>query len=153
MRRYRTFVWLALLFAVLLSPLGAGTAHAQMRAGVQGGMSVDPDQVFFGAHLRTDPLIDRLRFRPAVDIGLGEDLTLIALNFDFTYAFPARGAWGVYVGAGPSVNFSKIDNGSNTGAGFNFIVGVQQRDGLFFEAKLGAGDAANLKLAVGYTFK
>jgi hypothetical protein len=153
MRRYRTFVWLFLAFALLFSPAAARSVEAQTRAGVQGGLSIDPDQVFFGGHVRTAPLIDRVRFRPSVDIGLGEDLTLIAFNFDFTYTFPARGPWNLYVGAGPSVNFSKIDNGSNTGAGFNFIVGAEQRSGLFFEAKIGAGDAASLKLGVGYTFR
>jgi hypothetical protein len=153
MRVNRTFVWLFLALALLLSPMATVPAHAQMRAGVQGGMSVNPDQVYFGGHVRTAPLVDRLRFRPSVDVGLGENLTLVALNFDFTYGFPARGPWSLYVGGGPSINISKIDNGSNTGAGFNFIVGAQQRDGLFFEVKVGAGDAADVKFGVGYTFR
>jgi hypothetical protein len=153
MRVNRTFVWLFLALALLLSPMATVPAYAQMRAGVQGGMSVNPDQVYFGGHVRTAPLVDRLRFRPSVDVGLGEHLTLVALNFDFTYGFPARGPWSLYVGGGPSINISKIDNGSNTGAGFNFIVGAQQRDGLFFEVKVGAGDAADVKLGVGYTFR
>jgi hypothetical protein len=152
MRLNRTFVWLFLALALLLSPIATVPVQAQMRAGVQGGMSVDPDQVYFGGHVRTAPLVDRLRFRPSVDVGLGENLTLIGLNFDFIYGFPARGPWSLYVGGGPSINISKIDNASNTGAGFNFIVGAQQRDGLFFEVKVGAGDAANVKLGVGYTF-
>jgi hypothetical protein len=152
MCRNRTFVWIFLTFAMSLAPISATSAHAQVRAGVQGGVSIDPDQVYFGGHVRTAPLIDRLRFRPSVDIGLGENITMVALNFDFTYGFPARGPWSLYVGAGPSTNIMHVDNGSNTGAGFNFIVGAQQRGGLFFEAKIGAGDSANLKLGVGYTF-
>jgi hypothetical protein len=153
MLRYRTIVWLFLALALLLSPLAARSAEAQMRAGVQGGISVDPDQVYFGGHIRTAPLIDRLRFRPSVDVGIGEDITMVALNFDFTYGFPARGPWNFYVGAGPSVNFRHNDGGdSNSGAGFDFLLGAQQRGGLFFELKVGAGDAANLKFGVGYTF-
>jgi hypothetical protein len=130
------------------------SAEAQVRAGVQGGMSIDPDQVYFGGHILTDPLVDRLRFRPSIDAGIGENITMIAVNFDFVYPFPARGPWNLYVGGGPSVNFFNFDGGGDhTGAGFNFIIGAQQRGGLFFEAKIGAGDAANLKLGVGYTFR
>lgn len=153
MRRYRTLAWICISFAMLLSPIAATPAAAQVRTGVQGGVSITPDQVYFGGHVRTAPLVDRLRFRPSVDIGIGQNITLVALNFDFTYGFPAKGPWNLYVGAGPSMNFSHVSGGSNTGAGFDFIVGAQQRDGLFFEAKIGAGDAANLKLGIGYTFK
>jgi hypothetical protein len=151
MRRYRGLAWFCISFALLLSPIAAAPAAAQVRTGVQGGMSVDPDQVYFGGHVRTAPLVDRLRFRPSVDIGIGEDITMVAFNLDFTYGFPARGPWNLYVGAGPSVNFRS--NNGGTGAGFDFIIGAQQTGGLFFEAKIGAGDAANLKLGVGYTFR
>jgi len=153
MRRFRPLAWFCMSSALLLSPIASTSAAAQVRTGVQGGMSVDPDQVYFGGHLRSAPLVDRLRFRPSVDIGIGEDITMVAFNLDFTYGFPARGPWNLYVGAGPSVNFRHNDGGSNTGAGFNFIIGAQQTGGLFFEAKIGAGDAANLKLGVGYTFR
>jgi hypothetical protein len=153
MRRHCTFAWICISSAVLLSPIAATPAAAQVRTGVQGGVSIDPDQVYFGGHVRSAPLVDRLRFRPSLDVGIGEDITMVAVNFDFTYGFPARGPWNLYVGAGPSVNFRHNNGGSNTGAGFEFIVGAQQRDGLFFEAKIGAGDAANLKLGVGYTFR
>jgi hypothetical protein len=153
MRGYRAFAWLLLTVSLLLSPMAAPSAQAQIRGGVQGGISVDPDQVYFGGHAQTAPLVDRLRFRPSVDVGIGENLTMVAVNFDFTYAFPARGPWNLYVGGGPSANFYNHDGGgSNTGAGFSFIVGAQQRSGLFFEAKVGAGDAAKLKFGVGYTF-
>jgi hypothetical protein len=153
MRRYRGLAWFCFSFALLLSPIAAAPAAAQVRIGVQGGVSIDPDQIYFGGHVRSAPLVDRVRFRPSVDIGIGEDITMVAFNFDFTYGFPARGPWNLYVGGGPNVNFRHIEGGSNTGAGFEFIVGAQQRDGLFFEAKIGTGDAANLKLGVGYTFK
>ena len=152
MLRYRTFVSITFLF-LMMSPIATRPASAQTRAGVQGGLSVDPDQVFVGGHLWTSPLVDRLRFRPGVDVGFGDNVTLVALNFDFTYGFASRTPWSLYVGAGPAVNFYKFDNNSDMRGGFNFIIGGQQRDGLFAEVKIGVMDSPNLKFGVGYTFK
>jgi hypothetical protein len=88
-----------------------GPAQAQARAGIQGGVSLDPDQVYFGGHIETTPLVDRVRFRPNVDIGLGDDLTLIAFNFEFTYMFPGSRPWNLYAGAGPAINWYDSDFG------------------------------------------
>jgi len=132
------------------------SAEAQQVApGVQGGVSIDPDQVYFGGHVETSPLIDRLRFRPSVDIGVGEDVVAVAGNFDFTYTFPGGRLWNLYVGGGPSVNFYNADNGGdNTEGGFNFLIGAKQtRGGLFFEMKVGVEGSPDLKFGVGYTFR
>ena len=153
MRRLRASFWVCLAFLSLFSTAAATEAEAQVHAGVQGGVSIDPDQVYFGGHVETSPLIDRLRFRPNLDIGLGDDLTLIAFNFEFTYTFPSRQAWSLYAGAGPAVNWFDTDGGSNTEAGFNFLIGAKHRDGMFFEMKIGAIDSPDLKFGVGYTFR
>ena len=153
MRRIRVSLCVSLitlgLTAAVVTP-----AEAQVRTGVQGGVSIDPDQVYFGGHVETTPLVDRLRFRPSVDIGLGEDLVAVAGNFDFTYTFPGGREWNLYVGGGPSVNFYNADNGgSNTEGGFNFIIGAKQNRGLFFEMKVGVEGSPDLKFGVGYTFR
>ena len=36
-----------------------------------GGVSIDPDQVYVGGHIETEPLVERLVFRPNVEIGFG----------------------------------------------------------------------------------
>ena len=153
MRRIRVSLCVSLitlgLTAAVVTP-----AEAQVRTGVQGGVSIDPDQVYFGGHVETTPLVDRLRFRPSVDIGLGEDLVAVTGNFDFTYTFPGGREWNLYVGGGPSVNFYNADNGgSNTEGGFNFIIGAKQNRGLFFEMKVGVEGSPDLKFGVGYTFR
>jgi len=137
----------------LFAAAGATPARAQVRTGVQGGVSLDPDQVFFGGHVETSPLVDRLRFRPNVDIGLGDDITLIAFNFEFTYTFPTGRPWNLYAGAGPAINWFDFDSGSNTEGGFNILLGAKHRDGMFFEMKIGALDSPDLKFGVGYTFR
>lgn len=153
MRRIRVSVWMCL---VMLGLTGAMVtpAEAQVRTGVQGGVSLDPDQFYFGGHIETTPLVDRLRFRPSVDIGVGEDLVAVAGNFDFTYTFPGGRQWNLYVGGGPSVNFYNADNGGdNTEGGFNFLIGAKQSRGLFFEMKVGVEGSPDLKFGVGYTFR
>ena len=156
MRRIRVLLCVASLG--LACAIAANPAEAQVAPGVQAGASLDPDQVYIGGHLETSPLVDRLRFRPNVDIGLGNDVTLIAVNLDFTYAFTANRPWNVYAGAGPAINVFRFDNGSfdngsATEAGFNFLIGAKHQTGLFFEMKVGTMDSPDLKFGVGYTFR
>jgi hypothetical protein len=146
-------IFLSLLTIMLMCGLWAQPAAAQVRAGVRGGLSIDPDQVFVGGHIETAPLIDRVRFRPNVEVGFGDDVTLTAFNFEFVYAFPSRGPWHVYAGGGPSVNFFRVGGHNNTDGGFNLLVGAENSRGLFFEGKIGVASGANAKFAVGYTFR
>ncbi len=76
MRRIRVSLWVSVACLGLAGAIAAGPAEAQQIApGVQAGVSVDPDQFYFGGHIETSPLIDRLRFRPNVDIGIGDATT------------------------------------------------------------------------------
>jgi hypothetical protein len=153
MRGIRASLWVCLAFLSLFCMATATPAQAQARAGVQGGMSIDPDQVFFGGHVETSPLIDRLRFRPNVDIGLGDDITLIGFNFDFTYRFTENRPWNLYAGAGPALNWFDVNDNSTTDGGFNVLIGARQREGMFFEMKIGMVDSPDLKFGVGFTFR
>jgi hypothetical protein len=141
-----SFLLPALLFLVV------GTASAQV--GVRGGISIDPDQGYFGAHYETPPLIDRLHFRPNLELGLGDDLTHVGLNMEFVYKFPRRRQnWNLYVGGGPAVNFYSRDNDTNTEGGLNLMIGAEQTRGLMFEAKFGVFDSPDFKFGVGWTFR
>src|SRR5215204_4678957 len=82
----------------------AAPAVAQPHAGIRAGVSADPDQFFFGGHVETRPLIERLTFRPNAEIGIGDNATLVALNVEFAYWLTRNRPWSVYVGAGPAVN-------------------------------------------------
>jgi len=154
MRRVRMSLWVCVACLGLASAIAPNRAEAQQVApGVQAGVSLDPDQFYFGGHIETSPLIDRLRFRPSVDVGIG-DVTTVSGNFDFTYTFPGGRPWNLYVGGGPSINWYDFDNGdSDTEGGFNFLVGVKNRGGRFFEAKIGVEGSPDFKFGVGYTFR
>lgn len=154
MRRIRVSFWVSLVVLGVTAAIAATPAEAQVSPGVQAGISLDPDQFYFGGHIETTPLVDRLRFRPSVDIGVGDGGALVAGNFDFTYTFPARQQWSLYVGAGPSINWYDSDRGgSDTEGGFNFIIGAKNQQRLFFELKVGMEGSPDLKFGVGYTFR
>lgn len=141
-------------FLAVMTAVPAVPAHAQ-DAGIRGGLSLDPDQFYFGGHLETSPLVNRLHFRPNVEVGIGEDVMLIAANMEFVYKFPRRSGWGFYAGAGPALNIIMIDerDDSEMEGGFNILLGAENSRGLFFEFKIGALDSPDLKFGVGYTWR
>lgn len=149
--------WVNGLSLLLGLVLFTATSAAAQDAGIRGGVSVDPDQFYFGGHLETSPLVDRLYFRPNIEVGIGDDLTLIAANMEFVYKFTNRRAWNLYAGAGPALNVymydGRGDNDAETDAGFNILIGAESSRGLFFEFKIGAIDSPDFKFGVGYTWR
>jgi hypothetical protein len=148
-------------FAGLLAVAPAAAQPGAGGIGIRAGVSADPAQFVIGMHYETAPLFDRLRFRPGIEVGFGDDLTLIQINPEFTYWLPVKSRdWGVYVGGGPAINiyeFNDNDHGNGDGGdvepGINFMVGLAHRKGFFAEMKVGAIDSPDFKFAVGYTFR
>jgi hypothetical protein len=138
----------------LLCWLAPALASAQVAPGVRAGVSVDPDQFYVGGHLETEPIVERLVFKPNVEVGFGDDVTLAAFNFEFVWKFPRRGGqWAFYAGGGPAINLYQFDGpGDDTEAGFNFVGGLENSRGFFFEFKIGAHDSPDFKFGVGFTF-
>ena len=144
----------ALGLFVSMGLVAASPAHAQGGVGLRGGLSVDPDQFYVGGHVDAGPLVDRLWFRPNVEIGLGDNQTLFAFNAELAYWFPTHSPWRVYAGGGPALNIYHLNGGggSDTRAGLNLLLGFAHRGGFFAEAKFGALDSPTLKLGIGYSF-
>ncbi|MBI3491624.1 MAG: hypothetical protein HY047_07590 [Acidobacteria bacterium] len=143
--------WITMV--TLAIAMSAARANAQS-AGVRAGVSGDPDQFYLGVHLETDPLMDHLRFRPNAEIGVGSNTTLVALNFEFAYTVPQqrRAAWNLYLGAGPALDITHVANNTRGDGGFNILIGLAHRQGLFTELKVGALSSPSVKFGVGYTF-
>ena len=137
----------------LLGLVCFSTPAAAQDAGIRGGISVDPDQFYIGGHLETPPLVDHLYFRPNLEVGFGDDLTLLAANMEFVYKFTTSRAMNLYAGGGPALNIFMTDDDSDTEAGFNVLVGMETSKGLFFEFKIGVMDSPELKFGVGYTWR
>jgi hypothetical protein len=136
--------------------------------GIQGGVAFDPELIDFGAHATFGPLFrPSLQFRPGVELGLGEVTTFLGVNLDVLYTFPGDTGttWRPYVGAGPNFGFrrqdfeSDVDDGtrfdfsdSDAIAGFNFIAGARNANGLFIEVKASAYGISNIRLLAGFNF-
>ena len=154
---------ISILSATLLfSTLAAGTARAQTAGalGVRAGVSGSPGQFYAGLHYESEPFVDQLRFRPNIEVGVGDNQTLVALNFEFAYVVPLESGrrrrpneWSLYIGAGPALVIDRFTNNTNTGGGFNILIGAQHRGGFFTELKVGMIDSPGVKFGVGYTFR
>jgi hypothetical protein len=156
----KPFFWQRIFLAGVLLVLSAGSLKAQEGAGIRGGVSVDPDQFYFGGHVAVGPLVERLWFRPNIEIGIGDNRTTVGMNGELTYWFPPfrQSQWGLYVGGGPALNLIRFDEDRfgqrDTAAegGFNILLGLGHQRGLFTELKVGALRSPDIKIGVGYSF-
>ena len=144
-RLFQLCMTLALL-VVVASP-------AAGQAGVRGGVSVNPDQFYVGGHYETGALVDRLHFKPNLEVGVGDDITHVGFNFEFVYKFDTQTPWTLYAGGGPALNLYSFNDQSDTEPGFNLLFGAEAPRGLFFEVKIGALDSPDVKFGVGWTFR
>jgi hypothetical protein len=124
------------------------------------GMTVNPDQVHFGAQLDAGYITNHLRFQPNFTVGVGNDATVWSVDFDAAYLFASVGnGWAPYVGGGPAINVvdhSNRANDSNFDSGLNLLGGVEHRlsggTRFFTELKLGLLDSPDMRWTVGWTF-
>jgi hypothetical protein len=149
--RHRHTALSFVLAAVALAALPS-TAGAQ-GPGVRAGASVDPDQFYVGGHYETRALVERLHFRPNLEVGFGDDVTLAGVNLEFVYKVPIDGPWSLYAGGGPALNIYSINDETETDGGLNVLFGAETSNGLFFELKVGAIDSPDLKFGVGFTWR
>ena len=145
----------SLLAGTLFLVIGLSAPRAEAQGvGLVAGVSADPDQFYFGVGYETAELLERLRFRPNLEIGVGDGSTLTTANFEFAYHIPIqRKPWNVHVGGGPAFVLSHAHDDTDAGGGFNILLGIAHRRGLFTEIKVGAIDSPNFKFGVGYRFK
>jgi hypothetical protein len=78
--------------------------------GVRGGLSDNPDQVVVGVQTDFGEFIPRLAFRPHLDLGLGDDTTVIALGVPVLYRLPIEGSFTLYGGGGLIVGLIDKDD-------------------------------------------
>jgi opacity protein-like surface antigen len=127
--------------------------------GIRAGLSSDPDQAYAGVHFDLGEFTKDVRFRPSMEVGFGDDRTLVQMLAEAHYVFPKFGSWRPYAGAGLGITYVDYDDGrhrheSNTEGSLNAIGGIetQMKQGmkLFFEFKLGlANQDPDIKFGIG----
>ncbi len=158
---------LALAIIVFSANLAIGQTQAEERVGFRGwgprvGASIDPDQIVFGGHIDFGNFAERIRFQPSLEMGLGDNLTLVTVNFDADYRFRSQwDVWTPFVGGGVGLHFYNWnngvnDNGSDTEVGLHAVGGIEKGlsngDRFFLLAKVGFVHSPDLEILAGWTF-
>lgn len=152
------------LAAILIGTAGRVEARDSNRTfGYQGwgprvGVSLDPDQVFVGAHLDMGDIVAyRLRCQPSAEIGFGDDVTVIQIDANFQYHFNRDwDAWRPYAGGSLGLVSVSSDKGEDqSDLGLAASAGIEKnigRDAFFIEGKINIEDTPDLKVFVGWIF-
>ena len=160
---FKRLVVLCALGALL--PLSAHAAAVVTDYGLRAGFSTSPDQLVLGGQMSIGEVAPSLTFDPNVELGFGDNATLICFNLDMHYHFDIENSsWRPYVGAGAGINFVSIDlppgyaDNSSTNVGGTFLFGAsvptQSGNRFFGELKLGLGDwTPDMKILVGWNFR
>lgn len=150
---------------VLLLVFAATPVMAQRPFGVYGGgprvgITMNPDQVHFGGHLDMGDLAPRLMLMPSLEVGIGDNMTIVSTTFDVNYRFREDwGSWNPYLGGGIGPQFISSDFGrDNTEVGVAIQGGIarqltSQPGFMFLEFKLGLVDYPDAKFTVGWNFR
>ena len=142
------------LIVASVAVLGITVPASAQSVGVRAGASGSPDQFYVGAHAEAGPVVEDLLFRPNLEIGIGNDITLVAVNLEFVYPFPLGDTeWRFYPGAGPALNIYRFNERTKTEGGFNILLGLEHEDGFMLELKVGALDSPDVKFGIGYTWR
>lgn len=135
----------------------SGSKFGFLGWGPRAGLTVNPDQIHVGAHVSFGGSSTPVLFQPNIEIGFGDDLTVIALNADIAYLFRSvNSAW--TPGLGGEVGLVKVDtdhHGSTEDLGISIFGSIAKKmangNELYLEAKVGVADAPDFKATIGYT--
>ncbi len=164
MRNLRMILLAAVLAAALAPALALADPASDVGFrgwGPRVGLSVDPDQVHFGAHFDYGHFARRVRFQPNFEVGFSDNVTLVCLNAEAAYRFSEKwDVWSPYLGGGLGLNIKSFDNGrhddSDTDLGVNLLGGIEKGlangDRFFVETKLSLNDVPDVKITIGWTF-
>ena len=116
-------------------------------------------QMHFGAHAKLSDLFPNVQFTPNIEMGFGDDLTLVTLQGDLSYRFTELVSfpWELYGGGCLALNYLKPANfDSDFQLGLSALAGISKAlnngDELLLETRFGILDSPDFKLTLGYTF-
>jgi hypothetical protein len=156
--RTRTLALSAALAAFLA--LSATAQAAPPGFGIRGGLSEDPDTIFFGGHVGFDVIVPQLRLEPSAVLGLGledgVDYFTLWFNLNGKYRFPLPNGMFIYPLLGLSIMYINVDcegfrgDCDDTELGLNLGGGIEF--GQFFVDLHLTTDYPDFAVLLGYTF-
>ena len=162
MRSARARLWLSLLVAGCTPLLAAPAAYAQ-GIGFQGGLTLNPEQVYVGTHIELPLGSDQLVLRPAIDGGFGSNLRVAAIGAEFQYRIDlGNSGWRLSQGFGPSIYIGRItgpfrdEEARDVSGAWTYAFGVVHEGGFFTEFKGGGSRGfaiPMLRIGAGFTIR
>jgi opacity protein-like surface antigen len=128
--------------------------------GVRFGLSDDPNQLVVGAQYDFGEITDNVHFEPNIEIGFGDDHTVLSGTAAVHYHFMDVEKVRPYAGGGVALAYVDIDHALGNDSEFEIAVkaigGVMwplkhQRD-FFLELNLNFGDIQETQLMAGWRF-
>ena len=163
----RAIVMPVVTFLLAAATLPAAAEDHGIRGwGPRVGLASDPDQVLLGVHLDAGRLGPRVRFQPDVELGVGDDVFVLAFTAPVHYRFRVQGDVHPYAGGGVTIGFVDVDHDhddefdhdhdDDVEAAIDITGGLEwalDGDDLFFvEFSILAGDLHDFQLVAGWTF-
>jgi hypothetical protein len=153
------------MMLIILTAIGIIAAPVKVMAYGNGlilraGAGINPDQFVVGAQTVLGHIVKppSPRFAPSVDIGFGDNVTVITFNPDLRIMVsPPRSNAFVYLQAGPTIAIvdpkrgdSDTDIGLTISGGVNFPMGAANFYSL--EGRIGIGDVPDVRILLGFQF-
>lgn len=159
----------SLLLVLALIPVAAPAGDVGFKGwGPRVGVSSDPDQVFGGVHVDFGEFADNVRFQPSAEVGFGDHVTTVQVNFMVSYYFPVKASVTPYAGGSLSAAFFDFRSNcssfarsfgcanSETEIGPVAVGGIETKlsgkTRFLAELQLGFGDLPDAKLLAGWQF-
>jgi hypothetical protein len=148
----------AIIFVTVAGPVPA-RADSGTSIGARAGMSLDPDQFTAGVQAVFGELFPPVRLTPSVDVGIGSDQTIIALNPDLRLPLlsPPRTETAFYLSTGPTIAYvhpdvgdDDLEVGLSINGGLRFRMG--ERNFYNVEVRYGIDDIPDWKILFGVFF-
>lgn len=150
-----------LLAATCTIPVSSA-AFAQ-GVGFQGGMTINPEQVYVGTHVELPLGSDQLVLRPAIDGGFGSGLRVAAIGAELQYRLElGNSGWRLSQGFGPGVYVARFASGfgdeqaTDVSGAWTYAFGLVQEGGFFIELKGGGSRSFAipvLRIGAGFTIR
>lgn len=151
---------LLVVTALCLTLVPALTLAGDMPLGLRAGYTSweNLGQIHMGGHAKIAEIFPNWDLIPNVELGLGDNVTLVTLNGDLVYNFTELldKPWGFYAGGELGLNIADTERNTNTDLGISGLAGFSydryNGNQVIMEMKFGILDSPGFKLTFGYTF-
>ena len=140
MRSICAVPWMRLL-AATCTTLVSSAAFAQ-GVGFQGGLTINPEQVYVGTHVELPLGSDQIVLRPAIDGGFGSGLRVAAIGAEIQYRIElGNSGWRLSQGFGPGVYVARFASGfaneeaTDVSGAWTYAFGIVHEGGFLHRAQ------------------